>query len=402
MMTKPGGFGIIFLIYFHTQGKELEVTGMNENQDQQFGQPQADQQAAAYDQPQMNQAQEGPQMGQQMNGQPQMGQQMYGQPQMGQRMYGQPQMGQQMNGQPQMGQQMNGQPQMGQQMNGQPQMGQQMYGQPQMGQQMYGQPQMGQQMNGQPQMGQQMYGQPQMNQMYGQPVRPAGSLDFNDILKSFLGLFSKPATTAENIAGKDSMSTGLIFAGFNIVVTFLLVFFGLLILGMSGGSSAARALYMIFFLAIGYGVIAASLLLTGGVIFKGGMTFTKAMNLTGIFALYETVAFAAGILFALISGGFHNVEFLSNIAAGIAYILFIVISLCAVIVVVHIAFKDLSFSSDMKVIALIAAVFMVVFVISVFDNTAQKIFRDSGICADQIFNIFENARYYIDSLRWWT
>ena len=241
-----------------------------------------------------------------------------------------------------------------------------------------------------------------MNQMYGQPSRPAGSLDFNDILKSFVGLFSKPATTAENIAGKDSMSTGLIFAGFNIIVTFLFVFFGLLILGMSGGPSAARALYMIFFLAIGYGVIAASLFLTGGVIFKGGMTFTKAMNLTGIFALYETVAFVAGILFALISGGFHNVEFLSNIVAGMAYILFIVISLCAVIVVVHTAFKDLSFSSDMKVLALLAAVFMVVFVISVFDNTAQKIFRDSGICADQIFSIFENARYYIESLRWWS
>ena len=198
---------------------------MNENKDQQ---------------PQMNQAQEGPQMGQQM----------YGQPQMGQRMNGQPQMNQAPKG-PQMGQQMNGQPQMGQRMNGQPQMGQQMYGQPQMGQR--------------------MYGQPQMNQMYGQPSRPAGSLDFNDILKSFVGLFSKPATTAENIAGKDSMSTGLIFAGFNIIVTFLFVFFGLLILGMSGGPSAARALYMIFFLAIGYGVIAASLFLTGGVIFKGGM-----------------------------------------------------------------------------------------------------------------------------------
>ena len=359
---------------------------MNENKDQQ---------------PQMNQAQEGPQMGQQMYGQPQMGQRMNGQPQMNQAPKG-PQMGQQMNGQPQMGQRMNGQPQMGQQMYGQPQMGQQMYGQPQMGQRMNGQPQMGQQMYGQPQMGQQMYGQPQMNQMYGQPSRPAGSLDFNDILKSFVGLFSKPATTAENIAGKDSMSTGLIFAGFNIIVTFLFVFFGLLILGMSGGPSAARALYMIFFLAIGYGVIAASLFLTGGVIFKGGMTFTKAMNLTGIFALYETVAFVAGILFALISGGFHNVEFLSNIVAGMAYILFIVISLCAVIVVVHTAFKDLSFSSDMKVLALLAAVFMVVFVISVFDNTAQKIFRDSGICADQIFSIFENARYYIESLRWWS
>ena len=238
--------------------------------------------------------------------------------------------------------------------------------------------------------------------MYGQPSRPAGSLDFNDILKSFLGLFSKPATTAENIAGKDSMSTGLIFAGFNIIVTFMFVFLGLLSLGMSGGPSAARALYMIFFLAIGYGAIAASLFLTCGVIFKGGMTFTKAMNLTGIFAMYETGAFAVGILFALISGGFHNVEFLSNIVAGMAYILFIVISLCAVIVVVHTAFKDLPFSSDKKVLALIITVSMVVFVISVFDNTAQKIFRDSGICADQIFSVFENARYHIGSLSWWS
>ena len=283
-----------------------------------------------------------------------------------------------------------GQPQQAQAPGGQPQMGQQMYGQPQMGQQMYGQPQMGQ-----------MYGQPQMGQMYGQQQRPAGSFDFNDLLKSFLGLFSKPATTAEKIAGKSSMSTGLIFAGFNIIVTFLFVFLGLLTLGMSGGDSAARAFYMIFFLAIGYGVIASALFLTCGVIFKGGMTFTKAMNLTGIFAMYETGAFVASILFALISAGFHNIEFLSDIVAGLAYILFMVVSLCAVVIVVHTAFKDLPFSNDKKVLALIIVVAMAIFVISVFDNTAEKVFRDSGICADQIFNIFENARYRIAIYRWW-
>ncbi len=342
---------------------------MNENQDQQYGQPQ---QAQA------------------PGGQPQMGQQMYGQPQMGQQMYGQPQMNQ-----AQGGPQMYGQPQMGQ-----AQGGPQMYGQPQMGQQMYGQPQMGQQMYGQPQMGQ-MYGQPQMGQMYGQQQRPAGSFDFNDLLKSFLGLFSKPATTAEKIAGKSSMSTGLIFAGFNIIVTFLFVFLGLLTVGMSGGDSAARAFYMIFFLAIGYGVIASALFLTCGVIFKGGMTFTKAMNLTGIFAMYETGAFVASILFALISAGFHNIEFLSDIVAGLAYILFMVVSLCAVVIVVHTAFKDLPFSNDKNVLALIIVVAMAIFVISVFDNTAEKVFRDSGICADQIFNIFENARYRIAIYRWW-
>ena len=342
---------------------------MNENQDQQYGQPQQAQAPG----------------GQPVNGQPQMGQ-VQGGPQQ----YGQPQMNQ-----AQGGPQMYGQPQMGQ-----AQGGPQMYGQPQMGQQMYGQPQMGQQMYGQPQMGQ-MYGQPQMGQMYGQPQRPAGSFDFNDLLKSFLGLFSKPATTAEKIAGKSSMSTGLIFAGFNIIVTFLFVFLGLLTLGMSGGDSAARAFYMIFFLAIGYGVIASALFLTCGVIFKGGMTFTKAMNLTGIFAMYETGAFVASILFALISAGFHNIEFLSDIVAGLAYILFMVVSLCAVVIVVHTAFKDVPFSNDKKVLALIIVVAMAVFVISVFDNTAEKVFRDSGICADQIFNIFENARYRIAIYRWW-
>ena len=171
---------------------------------------------------------------------------------------------------------------------------------------------------------------------------------------------------------------------------------------MSGGDSAARAFYMIFFLAIGYGVIASALFLTCGVIFKGGMTFTKAMNLTGIFAMYETGAFVASILFALISAGFHNIEFLSDIVAGLAYILFMVVSLCAVIIVVHTAFKDLPFSNDKKVLALIIVVAMAIFVISVFDNTAEKVFRDSGICADQIFSIFENARYRIVAYnRWW-
>ena len=357
MMTKPGGFGIIFLIYFHTQGKELEVTEMNENQDQQFGQPQGEQQvadqaqtnqqAAAYSQPQMDQ-------------QGMYNQQAYGQPQMNQQgMYNQ-----------------------------------QAYGQPQMNQQgMYNQQAYGQQ---------QMYGQPQMNQQYAQMQNKkssAGGEFISGLLKKVVGLFKTPADAAGELVEGENMMTGGILIGVNAIVTFIFSIIGLLILGMDFGPALGRGFYMLFFMIMANIVITAALFVSGGIIFKGGMTFGKAINTAGTFALYETIAIVAGIIFELISGLFHKVEFLSGIIGGFAYILFAAVSIGGIIVAAHAAYDKMDLDDNKKIYAIIAAVVMAVFVITVFDNIAQKIF-DSGACAEQVMYYFKHAAEVFGYLDW--
>ena len=355
MMTKPWGFGIIFLIYFHTQGKELEVTEMNENQDQQFGQPQGgqqvadqaqtNQQAAAYSQPQMNQQgaynQQG--YGQQMNQQGAYNQQGYGQ-QMNQQMYGQ-----------------------------------QGYGQPQMNQQMYGQ---------------QGYAQPQ-------PKKPsaAGNM-INDLLKNVIGLFKSPADTAGEMVQSDNMVPGGILAGVNAVLSLIFVTVGFLIMGFDFGDSIAKGFYMFFFTIIAAVIMTAAVFIAGGIIFKGGITFGKALNAVGVFALYEAIAMVAGIIFEIISALFHKVDFLSGIIGGFGYILFLGISLCGIVIAAHALFDNLETNDNSKIFAVIAAIVISVFLITVIDNIAEKIFSDSATCAEQVLSYFKNAATVFGYRHW--
>ena len=352
---------------------------MNENQDQQFGQSQADQQAAAYSQPQMDQQ---GMYNQQAYGQPQMNQQgMYNQ-----QAYGQPQMNQQ----GMYNQQAYGQPQMNQQ----GMYNQQAYGQPQMNQQgMYNQQAYGQQ---------QMYGQPQMNQQYAQMQNKkssAGGEFISGLLKKVVGLFKTPADAAGELVEGENMMTGGILIGVNAIVTFIFSIIGLLILGMDFGPALGRGFYMLFFMIMANIVITAALFVSGGIIFKGGMTFGKAINTAGTFALYETIAIVAGIIFELISGLFHKVEFLSGIIGGFAYILFAAVSIGGIIVAAHAAYDKMDLDDNKKIYAIIAAVVMAVVVITVFDNIAQKIF-DSGACAEQVMYYFKHAAEVFGYLDW--
>ena len=358
--------------------KELEVNQqMNENQDQQFGQPQgespssdqaqANQQTGAY-----SQAQTG------AYGQPQMNQQMYGQ-----QGYGQGQMNQQM-----YGQQGYGQGQMNQQM-----YGQQGYGQPQMNQQMYGQ-----QGYGQPQMNQQMYGQ----QGYGQPqIKKSSAANdmINGILKNVLGLFKTPADTAGEMVESENMVSGGILIGVNAVVTFVFSLIGLLIMGMDFGPALGRGFYMLVFMIIANIIITAGLFISGGIIFKGGMTFGKAINVSGTIAVYETIAVVVGIVFEIISGILHKVGFLSGIIGGFAYILFAAISIGGILVAAHAAYESLDLDDNNRLYAIIAAVVISIFLITVFDNIAQKIF-DSGACAEQVMYYFKHAAEVFGYLDW--
>ena len=326
---------------------------MNENQDQAnqqagtYSQPQTDNQAGAYGQPQMNQ-------------QGMYGQQGYGQPQMNQQgMYGQ---------------QGYGQPQMNQQM-----YGQQGYGQPQMNQQMYGQ-----QGYGQPQMNQQMYGQ-------SQTKKPSAGNDLvNGLLKNVLGLFKTPSDTASEMVDNGNMISGGILIGVNAIVTFVLSIVGLLIMGMDFGPSLGRGFYMLVFMIIANIIITAGIFISGGIIFKGGMTFGKAINVSGTIAVYETIAVVVGFIFDILSVIFYKVDldFLSGVIGGFAFILFAAISIGGILVAAHAAYESLDLDDNNRLYAIIAAVVISIFLITVFDNIAQKIF-DNGTCAEQVMAYFK-------------
>ena len=343
--------------------KELEVNQqMNENQDQQFGQPQGES-------PSSDQAQANQQTG------------AYSQAQTG--AYGQPQMNQQM-----YGQQGYGQGQMNQQM-----YGQQGYGQGQMNQQMYGQ-----QGYGQPQMNQQMYGQQGYGQQQAKKSSAANDM-INGILKNVLGLFKTPADTAGEMVESENMVSGGILIGVNAVVTFVFSLIGLLIMGMDFGPALGRGFYMLVFMIIANIIITAGLFISGGIIFKGGMTFGKAINVSGTIAVYETIAVVVGIVFEIISGILHKVGFLSGIIGGFAYILFAAISIGGILVAAHAAYESLDLDDNNRLYAIIAAVVISIFLITVFDNIAQKIF-DSGACAEQVMYYFKHAAEVFGYLDW--
>ena len=301
--------------------------------------------------------------------------------------------GSQMNGNMQMGgQQMNGNMQMGgQQMNGQPMGGPQMGGQQMYGQQMGG-PQMGgQQMYGQQMGGPQMYGQ----QMGGQPKpkKPAGANNavVNDTMQNAIGLFKAPADTAKKMVSSDNMIPGAILIGVCAVVAVVLTMLGLLIMGMKFGPSIGRAAYMLVYVAIASAIIAASVFVAGGVVFKGGITFGKAINATGVFALYEAVAIILGVIVSLISGILHEVEFLSGVAGGLAYILFAAVTVAGIVVASQAIMGNLNTNDNSKIYAIIAAILIAIFLVTVFDNVAQKIFDNSGTSAAQVYRLFKNA-----------
>ena len=356
---------------------------MNENQDQQFGQPQGEQQVA--DQAQTNQqAAE--------NSQPQADQQGA---------YNQQGYGQQMNQQGAYNQQG-----YGQQMNQQGAYNQQGYGQ-QMNQQMYNQQGYGQQMN-QGAYNQQGYGQQMNQQMYGQqgyvqpqPKKPsaAGNM-INDLLKNVIGLFKSPADTAGEMVQSDNMVPGGILAGVNAILSLIFVTVGFLIMGFDFGDSIAKGFYMFFFTIIAAVIMTAAVFIAGGIIFKGGITFGKALNAVGVFALYEAIAMVAGIIFEIISALFHKVDFLSGIIGGFGYILFLGISLCGIVIAAHALFDNLETNDNSKIFAVIAAIVISVFLITVIDNIAEKIFSDSATCAEQVLSYFKNAATVFGYRHW--
>lgn len=266
----------------------------------------------------------------------------------------------------------------------------------------YGQPQMNQQMYGQQMYGQQGYGQPQMNQQYGQQQAKKSSAAndmINGILKNVLGLFKTPADTAGEMVESENMVSGGILIGVNAVVTFVFSLIGLLIMGMDFGPALGRGFYMLVFMIIANIIITAGLFISGGIIFKGGMTFGKAINVSGTIAVYETIAVVVGIVFEIISGILHKVGFLSGIIGGFAYILFAAISIGGILVAAHAAYESLDLDDNNRLYAIIAAVVISIFLITVFDNIAQKIF-DSGACAEQVMYYFKHAAEVFGYLDW--
>ena len=278
-----------------------------------------------------------------------------------------------------------------------PQMGGNPYGGYQ--QQSYNRQGYGQQGYGQPQMNQQMYGQ--QGYVQPQPKKPsaAGNM-INDLLKNVIGLFKSPADTAGEMVQSDNMVPGGILAGVNAILSLIFVTVGFLIMGFDFGDSIAKGFYMFFFTIIAAVIMTAAVFIAGGIIFKGGITFGKALNAVGVFALYEAIAMVAGIIFEIISALFHKVDFLSGIIGGFGYILFLGISLCGIVIAAHALFDNLETNDNSKIFAVIAAIVISVFLITVIDNIAEKIFSDSATCAEQVLSYFKNAATVFGYRHW--
>jgi hypothetical protein len=278
-----------------------------------------------------------------------------------------------------------------------PQMGGNPYGGYQ--QQSYNRQSYGQQGYGQPQMNQQMYGQQGYAQP--QPKKPSavGNM-INDLLKNVIGLFKSPADTAGEMVQSDNMVPGGILAGVNAILSLIFVTVGFLIMGFDFGDSIAKGFYMFFFTIIAAVIMTAAVFIAGGIIFKGGITFGKALNAVGVFALYEAIAMVAGIIFEIISALFHKVDFLSGIIGGFGYILFLGISLCGIVIAAHALFDNLETNDNSKIFAVIAAIVISVFLITVIDNIAEKIFSDSATCAEQVLSYFKNAATVFGYRHW--
>jgi hypothetical protein len=308
------------------------------------------------------------------------GQQSYDNPQMmgGQQPYGNPQMmgGQQPYGNPQM---------MG---------GQQMYGNPQMmgGQQPYGNPQMmgGQQPYGNPQMmgGQQMYGNPQMQQTAKRQGN--GNAIIGKVVGGITGLISTPQDTIKNIVSEGNIAIGGIYIGIQAVVTFALVLLTFLLLGARacGMSSFGCAFYTLFFVIIMDAIIAGSLTLAAGVIFKGNMTFSKAVNVVGIFALYQTVANILAVIFAFIGGLSHKHFFMS-----VAFILFVGLTLVALIFGVVAALEACELDANIKIYTIGMALVIAIIGGVVVDNIGGKLCEDSGVSAENVYGMMNSTSY---------
>ena len=187
-----------------------------------------------------------------------------------------------------------------------------------------------------------------------------------------------------------NMISGGILIGVNAIVTFVLSIVGLLIMGMDFGPSLGRGFYMLVFMIIANIIITAGIFISGGIIFKGGMTFGKAINVSGTIAVYETIAVVVGFIFDILSVIFYKVDldFLSGVIGGFAFILFAAISIGGILVAAHAAYESLDLDDNNRLYAIIAAVVISIFLITVFDNIAQKIF-DNGTCAEQVMAYFK-------------
>ena len=215
-----------------------------------------------------------------------------------------------------------------------------------------------------------------------------------------IGLFKSPADTAGEMVQSDNMVPGGILAGVNAILSLIFVTVGFLIMGFDFGDSIAKGFYMFFFTIIAAVIMTAAVFIAGGIIFKGGITFGKALNAVGVFALYEAIAMVAGIIFEIISALFHKVDFLSGIIGGLGYILFLGISLCGIVIAAHALFDNLETNDNSKIFAVIAAIVISVFLITVIDNIAEKIFSDSATCAEQVLSYFKNAATVFGYRHW--
>jgi hypothetical protein len=269
----------------------------------------------------------------------------------------------------------------------QPQMNQN-YGAPQ-GQpvnQGYGAPQ-GQPVNqgyGAPQ-GQPMYqgyGAPQGQAPYVQPKQSNASFDINGALAGLVGLIKKPKDTTDKLMSEANMITGMLYIAVQALLTCMFVFitFGILGIRSYGESALLYGIYTFFFVAAVDFIVVAFLFLFLGIVFKGGISFSKATVAVGIFALYESAVTVAASIFTIL-GGLVDQHFLISFA----FIIFAAGTLTAIIFGTAAVYNETSIGTNGKIYAIALAIAASVFCAVALDNIAGKCLNDTGVSAESTY-----------------
>ena len=271
-----------------------------------------------------------------------------------------------------------------QQMNGQYGGQYQQYQQPYGAQGMPNQ-QMNGQYGGQYQQYQQPYGAQGMpnGQMYRNQANPVG-----DLVGALVGLITSPHDTMKKLVSNANIVVGAIFVALQAVVAFALVLFSFLILGTDSMhiSPVGCAFYSLFFVIIMDIIAAGMLTLAGGVIFKGNLTFAKAVNVVGAFAIFQTVANIIAVICILI-GGLSDTHFFISLG----YIFFVGITLLALVFGIDAAIQACELDANMKLYVIGAALVLTVLLGVALDNIGEKLFEDQDVSAYKIYYLMENA-----------
>ncbi len=225
--------------------------------------------------------------------------------------------------------------------------------------------------------------------MYGAPKRANASGNVvGEVVEGFTGIVTRPHDTIKKLVSNANIGVGCIFIALQAVIAFLLVFFSFLILGTRsmGISSIGCAFYAFFFVLIIDFIAAGMLVLMGSIILKGNLTFGKAVNAVGVFAIFQTVANILAVIFVLI-GGLADVHFFISVG----YIFFVGVTLLALVFGIDAALTACELDENVKGYVVGVALILTVLLGVAVDNIGEKLFEDQNVSAYKIYSMMESS-----------